>query len=81
MPNWQLSCLICGQYDTADLVAIQEHGMGAHEITREDLQRATRQGPIRLHPIGGNGPAMEMYTWALPDGRTWLRAIRPAQEG
>jgi len=71
--TWRLTCLICGRQDD-DLVALQEHGMARHDITRDDLRRAARRNR--------DTDTQETYTWTLPDGRDWLHAVRtPKREG
>ncbi len=87
MTPW-LTCLLCSD-DFTDLVAVQEHGMEVHAITRDDLRLATREGPTRCTVdthTGWGDLAWDTYTWSLPDGRPWLIArlqpaeVRPARQ-
>ena len=71
---FHLRCLICGdpeekitpEYpDKNNLVALQEHAMELHGITREELRATTSR-------------SMDGFQYTLPDGRDWMLALEEA---
>lgn len=76
---YTLKCTLCGAEETelrqeiellGNLVAFQEHAMAQHNITREAF-RASKGEKY-------NTECHTVYFWELPDGRIWLKAIKPS---
>ena len=65
MPNWKLTCLICGE-EFDGLVRAQKHTMEAHGYTHEDHQRVTSR----------HDPKTNIWIYTFPDRVDWLQAER-----
>jgi hypothetical protein len=67
-----LTCLLCAEAQPhpvrATLVALQEHAMEEHGVTREHLAQTTSQKQE------ASATMIWTYTLPEPDGRPWLRA-------
>ena len=75
---YTLKCTLCGADETelrqeiellGNLVAFQEHAIAQHHITREAF-RASKGEKYKTEQH-------LVYFWELPDGRTWLKAVKP----
>jgi hypothetical protein len=73
---YDLTCLLCppeAQPEGAtSLVPMQEHLMHDHDVSLNDLRACTR--------VEGTEGGATTHTWALPDGRPWLKAVACTQE-
>jgi hypothetical protein len=69
MKSWQMRCMICNQPDT-NLTRIQEHLMGAHGYSVEELRAQSKR-----QPSGDENT----YIYTLPDGTDWLYAERAVE--